>query len=123
MFHQTVSVVLGGLLLSTTVSAAATTGAKTPIVKIDAGEVHGGFCKSSSTKLYQGIPFAEPPVGKLRFMPPKKLEGSYPGGKLDATKPPNACIQWPSPFDVDGATSEDWYVVSYTIRGKRPKLN
>ncbi|KAK2612594.1 hypothetical protein QQS21_001366 [Conoideocrella luteorostrata] len=100
----TTTVALAGLVLT----AATASATHPPVVKLSAGQVTGGFCSGSGTKLFQGIPFAQPPVGKLRFMPPQELNASYPGGKLDATKPPSPCIQWPSPFVApDPAPSED----------------
>ncbi|KAJ3474161.1 hypothetical protein NLG97_g9964 [Lecanicillium saksenae] len=82
---------------------------KAPEVKIPAGTIKGGLCSNSNVKHFQGIPFAQPPVGKLRFMPPQPLEGQYPGGVLDATKTPPPCIQFSDDFAVNHPTpSEDW---------------
>ncbi|KAH6884126.1 putative carboxylesterase [Thelonectria olida] len=79
-----------------------------PIVHLTAGQVHGGKCPNSDTKLFQGIPYAQPPLGKLRFMPPQALNGSYDGGSFSATTAPPACIQFPSSLDATGQpTSED----------------
>ncbi|KPM34614.1 hypothetical protein AK830_g11954 [Neonectria ditissima] len=63
-----------------------------PVAKLSAGTVHGGKCPNSGTKLFQGIPYAQPPVGKLRFMPPKPLDGPFEGGSFDATKAPPTCV-------------------------------
>ncbi|KAF7552859.1 hypothetical protein G7Z17_g4051 [Cylindrodendrum hubeiense] len=79
-----------------------------PVVKLSAGTVHGGKCSNAPTNIFQGIPYAQPPVGKLRFMPPQPLNGSYYGGSLDATKAPAICVQFPSSLDVlDQPSSED----------------
>ncbi|KAH8684052.1 Carboxylesterase [Ilyonectria robusta] len=79
-----------------------------PVVKLSAGTVHGGKCSNGQTNLFEGIPYAQPPVGKLRFMPPQPLKDSYDGGSLDATKAPPICIQFPSSLDVtDQPASED----------------
>lgn len=40
---------------------------------------------------YQGIPFAQPPVGDLRLKPPQPLNASL--GTIDATQSPAACPQ------------------------------
>ncbi|KAK5988801.1 Para-nitrobenzyl esterase-like protein [Cladobotryum mycophilum] len=77
-----------------------------PIAITHTGIIRGGSCPNSNVRLFQGIPYAEPPVGQLRFKPPEPYSGPYPKGWF-ATKPPPACIQWPSAFDVDGPTSED----------------
>lgn len=50
---------------------------RTPIVKVEQGSLEG-ITLSSGIKTYRGIPFAEPPVGDLRWkapQPPKKWEG------------------------------------------------
>ncbi|KAK7426657.1 hypothetical protein QQZ08_006835 [Neonectria magnoliae] len=78
-----------------------------PVVKLSAGAVHGGKCANSETKLFQGIPYAQPPVGKLRFMPPRPLDGPFDGGSFDATKAPPTCIQFPSSLDVTGQPSSE----------------
>ncbi|KAF5004289.1 hypothetical protein FDECE_9199 [Fusarium decemcellulare] len=80
-----------------------------PLVHTKRGTVHGSNCsRNSQTKLFQGIPYAQPPVGSLRFMPPEPLQSSYSDGIFHATTPPNPCIQWPSVFDVtDPTPSED----------------
>lgn len=72
------------------------------------GLVRGGYCPDAKTKHFQGIPYAEAPVGKLRFMPPQRYRGFFPMEGFDATKTPPNCIQFPSPFDADGPESEDW---------------
>ncbi|KAF7560124.1 hypothetical protein G7046_g4035 [Stylonectria norvegica] len=78
------------------------------VVQLSAGRIRGAECASSEAVHFQGIPFAEPPIGKLRFMPPKPFKGSLGKGTFDATKPPHPCIQWPSTYDVDDPTpSED----------------
>jgi para-nitrobenzyl esterase len=63
---------------------------------------------SSGTRLFLGIPYAAPPVGPLRFMPPAAhAKWSTP---LIANKPGNVCPQFgpPSyPFGLDQETSED----------------
>lgn len=93
------------------VAASATSvNSSTPIITLEYGTVHGGSCPTSDVNTYQGIPFAQPPVGELRFMPPEPFKGKYHGGRLDATRPPAPCIQWQSLFAVSSPTpSEDWY--------------
>jgi para-nitrobenzyl esterase len=78
-----------------------------PSVTIHDGKLEGGHCENGNGVYYKSIPFAEPPVENLRFMPPRPY-GKYPHGKLDATKPANSCIQFGDSILPGGAYSEDW---------------
>lgn len=53
------------------------------VVQTRAGSVRG-VCRASGSYAYLGIPFAEPPVGELRFMAPVAAAGWE--GVLDATE-------------------------------------
>ncbi|CAG2100640.1 unnamed protein product [Medioppia subpectinata] len=46
---------------------------------------------------FQGIPYAEPPIGALRFAKPKPIQQPR-DGILDATNPGNSCFQNQCPF-------------------------
>lgn len=76
------------------------------------GNVQGTKCKHSGAKSFLGIPFAKPPVGELRFMPPKLVtltNATFSNGVLDATKLGSTCIQWKKVFAWDEPPpSEDW---------------
>lgn len=64
---------------------------------------------------FLGIPFANPPVGNLRFAPPQPYTGSKQA--IDATKYSDSCIQSPSSFGTrnNGGISEDClYLNIYT---------
>ncbi|KAL7928902.1 Carboxylesterase [Trichoderma chlorosporum] len=107
MFHSTI---LTSLLLVAELVSASPKPQDAPTVRLSGGTITGNTCKNTSVKQFQGIPYAHPPVGALRFKPPQPFECGYmyPKGHLDATKPPAACIQWGSPFDVtDTLLSED----------------
>lgn len=56
---------------------------------------------------FLGIPFAQPPVGELRFRAAQAYNGSY--SNITATSLGNACIQQPSPEQgvPSSAISED----------------
>ena len=60
-----------------------------PIVTTSLGQVSGKV--DSDVNCYQGIPFAQPPVGDLRFLPPQPA--SPWSGVLDGTKTPPICVQ------------------------------
>ena len=43
------------------------------LVKIDSGTVEGTVNADSSVRIFRGVPFAAPPVGKLRWQPPQPV--------------------------------------------------
>lgn len=99
------------LLLSSilpTLGAAALSSAS---VTVDAGTIQGGHCSNGENAVYyKSIPYAEPPIGDLRFEPPKAYSKQFPNGKLDATNAAPACIQFGDEFVAQGPKSEDWFV-------------
>ncbi|UKZ78205.1 hypothetical protein TrVFT333_005940 [Trichoderma virens FT-333] len=99
---------LASLLLVADLVSAASQPQDPPTIHLSSGTIQGNTCKHTPVKQFQGIPYAHPPVSSRRFMPPELFNGRYPNGHLDATKPPPACIQWGSLFDVtDTPLSED----------------
>ena len=82
-----------------------------------AGEVQGALCNSSNATSFLKIPFAQPPIGNLRFAPPVPYNGSYAGGVLKATTQSPSCIQFGSQFlEVEPQPySEDWFVFSKNL--------
>lgn len=60
--------------------------------------------KTATMRSFKGIPYAAPPVGSLRWMPPKKAAPL--SGVLDATKFGSGCVQDQNPFGT-GSTNED----------------
>ncbi|KAF2158312.1 hypothetical protein M409DRAFT_38341 [Zasmidium cellare ATCC 36951] len=82
--------------------------ASTPQVTLEAGIVHGAVCNGVNTSVYRGIPYAQPPVGNLRFMPPQPLNTSFPNDTLNATQFSAGCIQASDQFAwTEPSTSED----------------
>jgi carboxylesterase type B len=86
------------------------------IVQTTVGEVHG-FINASSPLVRQflGVPFAEPPIGNLRFAPPQTKSNN---GTLNATAFAPSCMQQfsnsstiytvqVSQFLINGGNSED----------------
>nr|XP_050870056.1 venom carboxylesterase-6-like [Vespula vulgaris] len=66
-----------------------------PRVKTPSGGIQGYYKISAngrSYEAYEGIPYAIPPVGKLRFKPPQKIP-AWPG-ELLATKFGSSCLQY-----------------------------
>ncbi|KAJ5390512.1 uncharacterized protein N7496_001580 [Penicillium cataractarum] len=113
------------LLLPTSLSAVVATALASPSVTIDAGTLKGGKC-SSGAVYYKGVPFAEPPVGDLRFEPPKAYNKKYSNGVLNSTISAPTCIQFGNQTVPSGKKSEDclyldiWAPSSATKDSKLP---
>lgn len=81
-----------------------------PTVKISAGTLVGATCTNNPEAVYfKSIPYAQPPVGHLRFGAPQPFTETYEGGSLNATQAAPACVQFGAFFLETGATVEDWY--------------
>ncbi|XP_058800337.1 carboxylic ester hydrolase-like [Phymastichus coffea] len=66
-----------------------------PSVKTPLGKIRGYYKISENGNLYEayeGIPYARPPIGKLRFRPPEKISPWV--GELQATKVSDGCLQY-----------------------------
>jgi para-nitrobenzyl esterase len=88
------------------------------VVRTDAGAVRGTAGKDY--RLFQGVPFAAPPVGALRWADPAPVRPWH--GTRDATAPGNQCEQ--APLRIGGAdpttnaepkTSEDCLYLNVTV--------
>ncbi|MCW9731990.1 carboxylesterase family protein [Avibacterium sp. 20-15] len=66
-----------------------TSAAMAQTVQIENGKLHGGL--ADGVQFYKGIPYAEPPVGSLRWQPPQKAKNWQ--GIKDATKYGAQCPQ------------------------------
>jgi len=60
-------------------------------VKTEDGKVHGKLINSGAVRAFQGVPYAAPPVGALRWAPPQPAAKWK--GELDATKYGHHCAQ------------------------------
>jgi carboxylesterase type B len=80
-----------------------------PSVTIGVGTLRGGLCNTTSNAAYfKSIPYAQPPIGDMRFAPPEPLTQKYFDGMRQATTAAPACIQFGAEFVETGPTSEDW---------------
>jgi para-nitrobenzyl esterase len=92
-------------------------------VRTEDGAVRGTM--ENGYRLFQGIPFAAPPVGDLRFRPPAPVEPW--DGVRDATEPGSACPQpQPPDFSTIPWVDEDCLFLNVTtpagLDGRREDL-
>ncbi|XP_045487346.1 esterase FE4-like [Pieris rapae] len=84
-------------------------------VTVPQGKMRGKVCSTPCGKQYysfEGIPYAKPPLGPLRFRDPQKIDNW--SGVLDATKPGNKAVQ-SNPYKKCIEGSEDClYLNVYT---------
>lgn len=66
-------------------------------VKTQAGLISGKTTDDQVVKIFMGVPFAAPPVGKFRWKSPQPVE-PWEGIKRCAEKPPSAMQAPPKPF-------------------------
>ncbi|XP_059158605.1 pyrethroid hydrolase Ces2a-like [Physella acuta] len=94
------------VVLSTLVDSA------TLIVDTPLGKIRGLEVTANNSKTYwsfRGIPYAKPPLGKLRFAKPVAL--TYQDKIIDGTAPGKSCIQPPMILSKD-VTSEDCLILN-----------
>lgn len=94
-----------------------------PTVHLAVGDLVGVVQNGASQ--FRGIPYAEPPVGNLRWAAPQPAKAW--GGQRDATQFGAACPQAPEPFGDNVRNSEDClflnvYVPQGEATGKRPVI-
>ena len=102
---------------------------KPPRVTIDTGTLEGAVDSSTGVMVFRGIPYAAPPVGPLRWQPPRRA--AQWTGVRSATQLGHNCMQHQPYSDIDPFTagvSEDClylnvYTTSLDTRGRpRPVL-
>ncbi|WP_154796055.1 carboxylesterase/lipase family protein [Occultella kanbiaonis] len=94
---------------SSTATASATANADRIVVTTDGGLVRGSL--DGETRSFQGIPYAAPPVGELRWRAPAPAEPWR--GVRDATAPSPACAQNEGELP-GGSASEDCLYLNVT---------
>ena len=80
-----------------------------PIIKAPIGDISGMSMVTRHGRdifAYKGIPYAQPPIGRLRFKRPQPFSGSAWQGVFKATNLAQKCVQQ-SPIDGSLEGSED----------------
>lgn len=86
------------------------------VVRTDRGPVRGSV--TGDVRSFQGIPFAAPPVGTLRWRPPRPAAPWR--DPLDATKPKAICAQLPA-LGPDASEAEDCLYLNVTAPKRQHK--
>ncbi|MGW0518982.1 carboxylesterase/lipase family protein [Crossiella sp. NPDC003009] len=107
MSGRTAGLALAALLLA---GCAGAPPEPTAVVRTEAGELRGVVAADHLS--YQGIPYAAPPVGELRWQPPKPV-AAWTGTRA-ADRPGNACPQEGTEYAKTGSTTEDCLYLNVT---------
>jgi len=81
-----------------------------PVVHIDTGDVRGTVLPDR--RVFNGIPYAAPPVGELRWQPPQPVKPWT--GERAATKPGSACPQLKNAIANLASNNEDCLFLNVT---------
>jgi para-nitrobenzyl esterase len=100
--------------------------AEPAVVATDAGRI-SGVTDAQGVTSYKGVPFAAPPVGKLRWQPPQPVAHWIGVRKADHFG--DACFQneahsrlpWTEPFMEQGPVSEDCLYLNVWTAAKSPR--
>ncbi|KAF4556295.1 Carboxylesterase-like protein 15 [Elsinoe fawcettii] len=80
-------------------SLIATVTCQSPSVQVKNGTIQGRYSEQWQQDQFLGIPYAQPPVGNLRFRQAQSINTSY-DGVLDATRYGYSCYQFGSSFNL-----------------------
>jgi len=105
-----VGALTGGAVMASVPPAVAGPAGDNPVVATDRGWVRG--VSAGGVRVFQGIPFAAPPVGDLRWKAPRPAAPW--GGVRDASKPASPCPQGPNGEVPDGSVTEDCLYLNVT---------
>lgn len=93
-------------------SDGASTRASGLLVKTSSGPIHGFINRTApDVRQFLGVPFAEPPIGDLRFAKPEKKK---PEALVKAFKLPDSCMQQ---FNINSSTIYTTYEKGFLISG------
>lgn len=96
-------------------AAAAVSPTDAPVtVRVDTGLLRGD--STATARHFLGVPYAKPPVGKLRWAPPQPA-ASWPGVR-EATRPGSSCPQTSRGPGQPASTDEDCLFVNVTTPRK-----
>jgi para-nitrobenzyl esterase len=114
------ALLFGGIALKTAKAADATADSRrrSAVVKLDSGEVRGVV--SGGLTIVKGMPYAAPPVGKLRWRAPQPVQPWK--GERSAAEYGHDCMQLPFPNDaapLRTQPSEDCLYINVWAPGKR----
>ena len=73
--------------------------ASSPTATVKNGTLQGHYSSEWDQDFFLGIPYAQPPIGDLRFRWPQPLDTSY-NGTRDATQYGYSCYQYGSTFNL-----------------------
>ena len=103
MRKKSISIRIACFAFLTAVPVAWTADATDPIVSVTGGEVQGKLWTDGSGAVFKGIPFAEPPVGNLRWREPMPVK-DWKGIRAADAYPP-ACAQANAGWNAPDAKS------------------
>lgn len=115
--RRTLVTVLAFLVVSTGFSDAGIAGPDASVVRVDSGWLKGRI--SERTAIFEGVPYALPPVGALRWKMPRAPRPW--GGVRDATEPSAVCPQPTYANTVIGTEDCLYLNVTTALDGARKK--
>ncbi|RSN68090.1 carboxylesterase/lipase family protein [Actinomadura sp. WAC 06369] len=113
------ALVTAGLLVAAPAASAAPSRPSGPadVVRTDAGAVRGEVRDGHRT--FEGIPFAQPPTGDLRWRAPRPAKPWK--GVYDATFPRGQCAQTAPPYGGETTYEEDCLYLNVTAPTGKPR--